>query len=41
MLHLWLLPAALIVAAVLVSIPLSKYCARIMEGQYRPLPGFG
>jgi len=41
MLHLWLLPAALIVAAVLVSIPLSKYCTWIMEGQYRPLPGFG
>ena len=41
MLHLWLLPAALIVAAVLVSIPLSKFAVWIMEGRYRPLPGFG
>ena len=38
MLHLWLLPTALLVAAVLVSIPLSKFAAWIMEGQYRPLP---
>jgi len=41
MLHLWLLPAALIVAAILVSIPLSKFAAWIMEGRYRPLPGLG
>ena len=36
MLHLWLLPTALIVAAVLISIPLSRYAAWIMEGQYHP-----
>ncbi|MBV8134463.1 MAG: potassium-transporting ATPase subunit A [Deltaproteobacteria bacterium] len=40
MTQFWLIPAALIVAAVLVSIPLSKYAAWIMDGQYRPLPVF-
>jgi K+-transporting ATPase ATPase A chain len=36
MTHLWLLPTTLIVFAVLVSIPLSRYCAWIMEGEYTP-----
>lgn len=34
--HLWLLPAALIVAAIFASIFLSKYAAWIMEGKYHP-----
>src|SRR5262245_38886663 len=36
----WLIPTALIAAAVLASIPVSRYAAWIMEGRYRPLPGF-
>ncbi|MGC1341714.1 MAG: potassium-transporting ATPase subunit KdpA [Candidatus Binataceae bacterium] len=32
----WLLPAALIVVAIAVSIPLSKYTVWIMEGRYHP-----
>ena len=36
----WLIPAGLIVTAVILSIPLSRYAARIMDGHYRPLPVF-
>jgi len=37
----WLIPAALLAAAILASIPVSKYAAWIMEGDYRPLPVLG
>ena len=37
MTQLWLLPALLIAAAIIVSIPLSRYVVWIMEGRYRPL----
>jgi len=37
MTQLWLLPTALIVTAVLISIPLSKYVVWIMDGHYKPL----
>jgi K+-transporting ATPase ATPase A chain len=33
---MWLLPVSLLVAAVALSIPLSRYLARIMDGQYHP-----
>jgi potassium-transporting ATPase potassium-binding subunit len=36
MTSIWFLPTALIVVAVAVSIPLSKYAAWIMEGRYKP-----
>ena len=35
-LHYWFLPAALLLTAVAISIPLSKYLVWIMDGQYRP-----
>jgi potassium-transporting ATPase potassium-binding subunit len=41
MTQFWLIPAALLAAAVLASIPVSKYAAWIMEGEYRPLSVFG
>jgi potassium-transporting ATPase potassium-binding subunit len=37
----WFLPLALLVTATLVSIPLSRYMAWVMDGKYRPLPVFG
>ena len=37
---MWFLPAALIIFTLLVSIPLSKYIAWIMEGKFRPWPVF-
>ncbi len=40
-LQTWLLPAALLVLTTLLAIPLSRYLAWIMEGNYRPLPVFG
>src|ERR1700722_11975964 len=36
MTELWFLPTALIVTAVAISIPLSKYLVWIMEGRYKP-----
>ncbi len=36
MTHLWLLPTVLLVSAVAVSVPLSKYATWIMEGRYNP-----
>jgi K+-transporting ATPase ATPase A chain len=33
---MWLLPISLLVAAVLFSVPLSRYLAKIMEGRYTP-----
>ena len=36
MTNIWFLPTALLVVAVAVSIPLSRYAAWIMEGQYKP-----
>ncbi len=36
--QVWLLPFALLATAVLISIPLSRYLAWIMEGQYNPFP---
>ena len=35
-LQYWFLPAALLVAAIGISIPLSKYLVWIMEGRYHP-----
>jgi K+-transporting ATPase ATPase A chain len=37
----WLLPFALLAAATLIAIPLSRYAAWIMDGKYRPLPVLG
>src|SRR5215472_9782107 len=37
---MWLLPILMLAAMVALSIPLSRYAAWIMEGQYRPLPVF-
>lgn len=36
--QIWLLPFALLTAATLIAIPLSRYLAWIMDGQYKPLP---
>ncbi len=33
--HTWIIPISLLVAATLIAIPLSKYCAWIMEGGFR------
>ena len=33
--HTWIIPISLLIVATLVAIPLSKYCAWIMEGKYR------
>ena len=37
---MWLLPILMLAAMVALSIPLSRYAAWIMEGQYRPLRVF-
>jgi len=37
----WSLPIALIVVAIVVAVPLSKYVAWVMDGKYRPLRVFG
>ena len=37
----WLLPLALLAGATLISFPLSRYMAWIMDGKYRPLPVLG
>lgn len=39
--QVWFLPFALLVEAALISIPLSRYLAMIMDGNYRPLPIMG
>ena len=36
----WFLPFALLVAAIAIAIPLSRYIAWVMDGKYRPLPVF-
>src|SRR6185503_14051952 len=36
---MWLLPISLLVAMVALSIPVSRYAAKVMEGDYRA-PGF-
>jgi potassium-transporting ATPase potassium-binding subunit len=36
----WLLPCAILATATLIAFPLSRYMAWIMDGKYRPLPGF-
>jgi K+-transporting ATPase ATPase A chain len=36
----WFLPFALLVAAIGIAIPLSRYIAWVMDGKYRPLPIF-
>ena len=36
----WFLPFTLIVVAIAIAIPLSKYVAWVMDGKYRPLPVF-
>ena len=36
--QIWLLPFALLLTAILVSIPLSRYLAYIMDGRYKPWP---
>lgn len=40
-LHVWLLPIALLLAATLIAFPLSRYMAWIMDAKYQPLPIFG
>jgi potassium-transporting ATPase potassium-binding subunit len=39
--QVWLLPFILLATATLISIPLSRYLAFIMDGKYQPLPVFG
>lgn len=36
--QIWILPFALLLTAALIAIPLSRYLAWIMDGQYQPLP---
>ncbi len=36
--QIWLLPFALLLTAVVISFPLSRYLAWIMDGKYQPLP---
>lgn len=36
---MWTLPLLILAIAIVVSIPLSRYMAWIMDGKYRPLPG--
>jgi potassium-transporting ATPase potassium-binding subunit len=36
--QIWFLPLAILVAASLIAVPLSRYMAWIMNGKYRPLP---
>jgi len=38
--QIWFLPFALLTTATLLAWPLSKYIAWVMDGHYRPLPGF-
>lgn len=38
--QVWLLPCSLLILATLISIPLSKYLAWILDSKYQPLPGF-
>jgi potassium-transporting ATPase potassium-binding subunit len=40
MTQLWLLPTALILIALVIAVPLSKYAAWLMDGHYRPLAPF-
>ncbi|MBV8156793.1 MAG: potassium-transporting ATPase subunit A [Dyella sp.] len=37
---MWTLPLLILAIAIVISIPLSRYMAWIMDGKYRPLPGF-
>jgi len=37
---MWTLPLLILAIAIAISIPLSRYMAWIMDGKYRPLPGF-
>jgi K+-transporting ATPase ATPase A chain len=38
--HIWFLPVLLLAAATMLAFPISKYMSWIMEGNYKPLPGF-
>jgi len=38
--QIWLLPVALLATATLLAFPLSRYMARIMDGQYQPIRVF-
>lgn len=37
---MWLLPISIIVFTIIIAIPLSRYMARIMDGNYQPLRPF-
>src|SRR5260221_14064991 len=37
---MWLLPISLIVSPIVIALPLSRYLARIMDGNYQPLRPF-
>jgi K+-transporting ATPase ATPase A chain len=39
-LQTWFLPAFLVVTAAVIAFPLSSYLAWLMDGKYKPLPGF-
>jgi K+-transporting ATPase ATPase A chain len=38
--QVWFLPVALLVVAIAIAIPLSRYMAWVMDGKYKPLPVF-
>ena len=40
LLHIWLLPVAILVTTTVLAFPLSHYLAWIMDGKYKPLPIF-
>ena len=40
LIQVWVLPFALLLAATLIAIPLSRYLAWIMDGKYQPIPVF-
>jgi potassium-transporting ATPase potassium-binding subunit len=38
--HIWLLPIAILITTTLLAFPLSRFLARIMDGKHEPLPFF-
>jgi K+-transporting ATPase ATPase A chain len=39
--HIWFLPVLLLATATILAFPISKYMSWIIEGNYKPFPGFG
>ncbi len=40
LIHIWLLPIAILVTTTALAFPLSRFLAWIMDGKYKPLPVF-